>query len=94
MTPVRETVDLVFDADTFTGIYSDAIDYQPLAKALGGEARVRRASEVEPVPGGGWSPDMRRVGGPESLGVFPRRAEALAAEVAWLDREVLGGGGP
>ncbi len=59
-------------------IYSD--DAAELLNA--GAATVRRVSDVEPVAGG-WSADMARVDGPV-LGPFTLRAEALAAEVAWL----------
>ena len=43
---------------------------------------TRRASHVEPSPGG-WSADLGPVGGPV-LGPFKRRDEALRAEVDWL----------
>jgi hypothetical protein len=51
-----------------------------------GEAIVTRASHVEPAPGGGWTADMGPVAGPV-LGPFPLRADALAAERAWLAEE-------
>ena len=63
-------------------VYSDA-----LAGLLDlGAATVTRASHVEPAPGGGWTADMAPSGGPV-LGPFALRAEALAAEVAWLAQE-------
>lgn len=45
-----------------------------------------RASHVEPAGGGAWTADMGPVGG-GVLGPYPRRADALAAEQAWLRRE-------
>ena len=49
-----------------------------------GEAMIERVSDVEPAPGGGWEARMR--GGP-TLGPFPTRREALAAERTWLQNE-------
>lgn len=65
-----------------------------------GEARTERASHVEPF-GSGWMADMSPVGGPMLLdwsrggkGVpFATRAEALAAELAWLDLRMTMGSG-
>lgn len=61
---------------------------------------TRRASHVEPF-GCGWIADMRPVGGPvlfdeatsNPLGraAFRTRAEALAAERAWLDARLRDG---
>ena len=68
-----------------TAIYDDA-----LAALLDeGRAGVRRASAVEPAPGGGWQADLAAVNGPVLSG-FRLRSEALAAEVSWLERNVLG----
>jgi hypothetical protein len=54
-----------------------------LAQALNlGQALTRRASHVEPAAGG-WSADLKPVGGPV-LGPFPRRDTALEEEIAWL----------
>jgi hypothetical protein len=61
-------------------VYDDAI--APVLGNLGGVVAVRRASHVEPQ-GLEWIADMAPVNGP-LLGPFPRRAEALAAEKAWL----------
>lgn len=47
-----------------------------------GEASIRRASCVEPLETH-WNADLSPVGGP-LLGPFALRAEALAAEAAWL----------
>lgn len=68
-------------------IYRD--EDQGLAEELGGEVRIRRASDVEPTPDG-WTADMAKSGGP-ILGPFKTRALALAAEVEWLERHALGG---
>lgn len=56
-----------------------------------GEARIRRASHVEPADGGGWTADMAPSGGPVLVAAdgrpFRTRGEALAAEVSWLETE-------
>lgn len=65
-------------------LYSDAL--APLLSE--GEARISRASHVEPDALGGWSADMSPVGGPV-LGSFTLRQTALDAEVEWLERNVL-----
>lgn len=49
-----------------------------------GASTVYRASHVEPIPGGGWTADLGPSGGPV-LGPYVLRADALAAEVAWLE---------
>lgn len=49
-----------------------------------GEARITRASHVEPNAEGKWEADMGPSNGPV-LGPFRTRGEALAAEVAWLE---------
>lgn len=56
-----------------------------------GQATIRRASHVEPTPGGLWGADLSPVNGP-LLGPFQTRAEALRAEVAWLETNVMGVG--
>jgi len=48
---------------------------------------IARASHVEPCESG-WSADMSPVGGPVLTG-FTKRSQALAAEVAWLEENVL-----
>lgn len=73
---------------TVRAIYGDGLPIDDLREALGGEARITRASDVEPTADCRWQADMGRVGGPV-LGPFASRAEALAAEVEWLKREVL-----
>lgn len=56
-----------------------------------GTATVRRASHVEPDPAGGWTADMAPVGGPV-LGPYRLRADALAAELGWLEGRWADGG--
>lgn len=53
-----------------------------------GDRRVARASHVEPNDAGHCAADMKPVGGP-LLGPFLSRAEALACEVNWLERNNL-----
>lgn len=67
-------------------IYDDS-----LAGALAhiGQTTIKRASAVEPAPGGGWEADLGVSGGPVLAG-FATRAAALAAEVEWLNRNLLG----
>lgn len=48
-----------------------------------GEARIARASHVEPTADAQWTADMAPSDGPV-LGPFKLRSEALAAERAWL----------
>jgi hypothetical protein len=54
-----------------------------------GHATITRASHVEPTVDSRWAADMTPVDGPPCLGPFDTRAEALAAEVAWLEQHVL-----
>lgn len=65
-------------------IYSEAIDLRQF-----GIPDIRRASHVEPNADGRWLADLAPVGGPV-LGPFDLRADALAAEVAWLEVNWLG----
>lgn len=54
-----------------------------------GQAEVRRASYVEPArDGSGWEVSLWPMGG-MFLGIYAKRAEALAAEATWLERNVL-----
>lgn len=55
-----------------------------------GKGSIRRASHVEPTMEGKWEADLSPVEGP-TLGPFETRAEALGAEVAWLNENLLGG---
>lgn len=67
-------------------IYSDAL--RPVLEGMGAQYSVRRASHVEPL-GTKWTADLAPVGGPV-LGPFDLHAEAIAAEIAWIDRHHLG----
>lgn len=51
--------------------------------------KVTRASHVERSPKG-WTADLSPVTGPE-LGPFRLRSDALDAEIAYLEANVLGG---
>ena len=54
-----------------------------------GQTRTVRASHVEPGPDGRqWFADLSPQNGP-NLGPFPTRTEALAAEVAWIEKHVF-----
>ena len=66
-------------------IYDDA--HRDIYDQLGA-ASIRRASHVEPNAQGDWEADLSPVGGP-TLGPFVKRADALAAEVAWLNEHHL-----
>ena len=75
---------LVIDEEgTVKTLYTEAIDLDAI-----GTATIARASHVEPIPDGRWTADMGPVGGP-ILGPFPKRSHALAAEVEWLEANVL-----
>ncbi len=65
-------------------VYGEALDLATL-----GPLAIRRASHVEPDGAGRWWADLAPLGGPR-LGPFPRRSEALAAEVAWIDHHLFG----
>lgn len=74
-------MDIIIDANgNLRFIYND--DAANLLNA--GKATVRRVSHVEPCEGG-WSADMAPVDGPV-LGPFALRADALRAEVNWLQQ--------
>lgn len=53
-----------------------------------GQARIERASHVEPDARGQWYADLSPVQGPV-LGPFTLRQQALDAEVAWLEANRL-----
>jgi hypothetical protein len=55
-----------------------------------GEAKVTRASSVEPDEQNQWWADLAAVRGPK-LGPFADRQAALDAEVRWLNEHVLTG---
>lgn len=64
-------------------VYDDRL--QPFIHRTAGPV-VTRASHVEPSASG-WTADLSPVNGP-TLGPFTTRAEALAAEVDWLGRNL------
>lgn len=64
---------------SLTSIYDETLDTRGL-----GPQEIRRASHVEPNAEGNWTADLRPMGGP-TLGPYPRRCQALAAELAWLE---------
>lgn len=53
-----------------------------------GVSQIHRASHVEPTPLG-WTADLAPRGG-DVLGPFPLRAQALQAEIDWLQRDLAG----
>ena len=65
------------------GIYTDNFPWLELGKAL-----VQRASNVEPDHLGLWWADLSLSNGPK-IGPFARRADAIAAEIAWLEKHRL-----
>ena len=65
------------------GIYTDDFPWQELGKTL-----VQRASNVEPDHLGLWWIDLAVSGGPR-IWPFARRDAAIAAEVAWLEKNRL-----
>ena len=67
-------------------IYDEMLELHPL-----GATHIRRASHVEPTQQGDWTADLSPVGGP-TLGSFPTRSQALAAELAWLEHWLQRGG--
>jgi hypothetical protein len=70
---------------TVHAIYGEELPLESLGRPC-----IERASHVEPEATGGWSANLRPVGGPVLTG-FARRSEALAAEIEWLDRHWLQG---
>ena len=77
---------LIIDSGgTVRCVYDEAIDLNTL-----GHLRITRGSRVEPDDRGRWSADLGPVGGP-TLGPFPLRSEALAAERRWLNDHWLNG---
>lgn len=68
---------------TIRCLYSETLD---LAKL--GQLSIARGSHVEPDLNGDWFADLAPVGGPR-LGPFPKRSDALAAEVDWLSAHWL-----
>lgn len=78
----NKAIKLVFRGGCMHSVYRDEL--QPLYKRLG-ETKLTRASMVEPTPEGKWVPDMTLSGGPASLGEFDKRADAINAEVKFLE---------
>jgi hypothetical protein len=67
-------------------IYDERLDLSRL-----GLEQSERVSHVDPTPHG-WVADLRPVNGP-TFGPFPRRSQAVDAELGWLDanfEQVLG----
>jgi hypothetical protein len=62
-------------------LYDELLDLSSL-----GTMQIARASHVEPDSTGQWFAHL--IDGP-TLGPFPRRSEALAAEQQWLTHQVL-----
>ena len=66
-----------------------AIYDDELAELCGeGDTHIMRVSHVEPTRDAQWNADLSPVGGP-LLGPFPLRAEALKAEVDWLNERLF-----
>ena len=59
-------------------VYGEAVNLHQL-----GRLSIQRGSHVEPTADGRWTADLSPVNGP-LLGPFVSRADALAAEEAWL----------
>lgn len=68
---------------TISTLYDERLDLGSL-----GELTLTRASHVDPDLRGYWWACL--IAGP-TLGPFPNRSMALAAEVDWLNRHRLGG---
>ena len=67
-------------------VYGEAIDLAGL-----GALTIRRAGRVEPDREGRWWIDLSPLGGP-TLGPYPRRSAALAAEAAWVEARLFAEG--
>jgi len=75
-------MDLIVRPDgEVTTLYTELLDLAVL-----GALNISRASHVEPDDSGQWFAQI--IDGPR-LGPFPKRSEALAAEVAWLTEHRL-----
>ncbi|MCR9116145.1 MAG: hypothetical protein NXI22_04250 [bacterium] len=64
-------------------MYGEQVDLSKL-----GRMSIKRGSHVEPNLNGKWIADLSPVNGP-TLGPFPNRSDALAAEVSWLETNWL-----
>ena len=79
---------LTFNDDGTVGaIYSDEIAGYLEDLSPDGQVEIKRASDVEPVDGGGWRASIRPwvPGGAVDLPATATRAESLAQEVTYLD---------
>ncbi|QDV20678.1 hypothetical protein Pan153_53550 [Gimesia panareensis] len=77
-------MELIITAEaTIRCLYDETLNLSSL-----GTPQIQRGSHVEPTADGNWTANLSPVNGP-LLGPFPRRSEALAAEVAWLEQHWL-----
>lgn len=74
---------LITPEATIRCLYDETLELTAL-----GQLQIQRGSHVEPTADGQWTVDLSPVNGP-LLGPFPRRSEALAAEVTWLEQHWL-----
>lgn len=74
---------LVASDGVMSCIYGEELDLASL-----GKIEIQRGSHVEPDSCGNWHVDLTPVNGP-ALGPFPKRSEALRAEVTWLESHWL-----
>ena len=68
---------------TTTHIYTEKLDLSSIGKPT-----TKRASCVEPDGNNKWTADLALSSGPV-LGPFDKRSDALAAEVEWLEKNIL-----
>jgi len=61
-------------------IYSDGFNWRALGRPI-----IQRASQVEPDGLGLWYADLSLSGGPR-IGPFVHRADAISAEMGWLEK--------
>lgn len=54
-----------------------------------GQGSIRRASHVEPTIDNTWEADLNPIGHDVILGPFNNRQEALAAEVEYLNENII-----
>jgi hypothetical protein len=75
----------------FRLLYTEEFPFEELGEGV----EIRRASYVDPLPGGGWMVDLRPSGGPVITGhpvtgrPFSKRSEALLWEQEWLIANML-----
>ena len=69
---------------TVIHIYTEELDLSNIGKPT-----TKRASCVEPGKDSKWTADMSLSNNGPILGPFPTRKEALAAEVEWLEKNIL-----